>query len=240
MRVRFLRFNDEACSSLIYNHLQGSLIIGATDDTADSILPFLLSRFTSLYPKLEIDVRVKRSPDMRQLLKDREIDLAVTTMGFDEFSYETLRRSPTVWFCATDYDFQPSEPVPLVVLDEPSPFRALAIKHLNEAGIPWRIAYVASTLSAVRAAVKAGLGVTARPIEMMSPELRVLGLSERLPKLPETEYALCLAPNCTNELATILFSSLKAGSDPYIEGGPGVTVQTVQEGSFSSGPEDVA
>lgn len=113
---KILRFNDEACSSLIYNHLQGSLIIGATDDTADSILPFLLSRFTSLYPKLEIDVRVKRSPDMRQLLKDREIDLAVTTMGFDEFSYETLRRSPTVWFCATDYDFQPSEPVPLVVL----------------------------------------------------------------------------------------------------------------------------
>ncbi|MGO1239070.1 MAG: LysR substrate-binding domain-containing protein, partial [Hafnia alvei] len=79
---KILRFNDEACSSLIYNHLQGSLIIGATDDTADSILPFLLSRFTSLYPKLEIDVRVKRSPDMRQLLKDREIDLAVTTMGF--------------------------------------------------------------------------------------------------------------------------------------------------------------
>lgn len=78
---KILRFNDEACSSLIYNHLQGSLIIGATDDTADSILPFLLSRFTSLYPKLEIDVRVKRSPDMRQLLKDREIDLAVTTWG---------------------------------------------------------------------------------------------------------------------------------------------------------------
>lgn len=237
---KILRFNDEACSSLIYNHLHGSLIIGATDDTADTILPFLLSRFTSLYPKLEIDVRVKRSPDMRQLLKDREIDLAITTMDFDEFSYETLRRSPTVWFCATDYDYQAGEPVPLVVLDEPSPFRALAIKHLNEAGIPWRIAYVASTLSAVRAAVKAGLGVTARPIEMMSPELRVLGVSERLPKLPETEYSLCLAPNCTNELATILFSSLKAGSEPYIENAPNIDLAVEQGSAYSTGPTDPA
>ena len=76
-------------------------------------------------------------------------------------------------------------------MDEPSPFRALAIKQLDEAGIPWRIAYVASTLSAVRAACKAGLGVTARPIEMMSPDLRVLGAVEGLPPLPDTQYALC-------------------------------------------------
>jgi DNA-binding transcriptional LysR family regulator len=30
-------------------------------------------------------------------------------------------------------------------------------------------------MPAVKAAVKAGLGVTARPVEMMSPDLRVLG-----------------------------------------------------------------
>lgn len=63
---------------------------------------------------------------------------------------------------------------------------------------------------------------------MMSPELRVLGVSERLPKLPETEYSLCLAPNCTNELATILFSSLKAGSEPYIENAPNIDLAVEQ------------
>ncbi|MBW7983631.1 LysR family transcriptional regulator [Enterobacillus tribolii] len=214
---KILRFNDEACSSLINNHLQGSLSIGATDDTADSILPVLLSRFTSLYPKLEIDVRVKRSPDMHQMLLNGDVDLTITTMSYEGLSQATLRRSPTVWFCATDYSYQPGEPVPLVVLDEPSPFRDMAIEYLNRFNISWRLAYVASTLSAVKAAVKAGLGVTARPVEMMSPELRVLGESEGLPKLPETEYTLYLSPSSRNELATVLFASLKAGDETQIE-----------------------
>ena len=61
-----------------------------------------------------------------------------------------------------------------MLLDDPSPFRDMVLATLNKADIPWRLAYVASTLPAVRAAVKAGLGVTARPVEMMSPDLRVL------------------------------------------------------------------
>lgn len=44
--------------------------------------------------------------------------------------------SPTMWYCAADYRFRQDEPVSLVLLDEPSNFRALAITLLNEAGIP--------------------------------------------------------------------------------------------------------
>ncbi|MCK8339570.1 LysR substrate-binding domain-containing protein, partial [Erwinia amylovora] len=90
------------------------------------------------------------------------------------------------------------EASPLVLLDEPSPYRDLARDHLTQAGSPWRISYVASTLAAVRAAVKAGLGVTARPVEMMSPELRVMGADEGLPMLPDTEYLLCRNPDSEN------------------------------------------
>ncbi len=96
-----------------------------------------------------------------------------------------------------------------MVLDEPSPFRDMAIKQLDEAGIPWRIAYVASTLSAVRAAVKAGLGVTARPVEMMSPDLRVLGAADGLPALPDTQYLLCHNPDSDNELAMAIFNAME-------------------------------
>lgn len=74
---------------------------------------------------------------------------------------------------------------------------------------PWRLAYVASTLPAVRAAVKAGLGVTARPVEMMSPDLRVLGAADGLPPLPDTEYLLCSDPATQNELAQVIFKSMQ-------------------------------
>jgi len=91
----------------------------------------------------------------------------------------------------------------------------MAIDYLNQAGIPWRIAYVASTLSAIRAAVRAGLGITARPIEMMSPELRVLGEQEGLPRLPDTQYVLYKNSHCENELAMAIFNAIEQGNDPY-------------------------
>lgn len=212
---KILRFNDEACTSLMFNNINGVLTIGASDDTADTILPFLLNRVTSVYPKLAIDVRVKRSPFMIDMLKNGKVDLAITTVDTEGHPHIVLRTSPTLWYCAADYHFQPGEPIPLVVMDEPSPFRTMAIKHLEAAGIAWRIAYVASTLSAVRAACRAGLGVTARPIEMMSPDLRVLGAAEGLPHLPDTQYALCKDMKCENELAMAIFSAVQNGNETY-------------------------
>ncbi|MGP0833405.1 transcriptional regulator LrhA [Serratia sp. CY85251] len=226
---KILRFNDEACTSLMYNNIKGVLTIGASDDTADTILPFLLNRVTAIYPKLAIDVRVKRSTTMVDLLEEGEIDLAVTTADSAGYPHIVLRTSPTLWYCAADYHYQAGEPIPLVVMDEPSPFRALAIKQLDEAGIPWRIAYVASTLSAVRAACKAGLGVTARPIEMMSPDLRVLGAVEGLPPLPDTQYVLCKNAQCSNELAMAIFSAMQGGDDGYGFNGAEAGLQSDQD-----------
>ena len=37
---KILRFNDEACMSLMYGSLQGLWSIGASEETADTILPF--------------------------------------------------------------------------------------------------------------------------------------------------------------------------------------------------------
>jgi len=212
---KILRFNDEACTSLMYSNVQGGITIGASDDTADTILPFLLSRVTSVYPKLSIDVRVKRSPFMLSMLESEEVDLAITTMTTTDHPHIVLRTSPTLWYCSADFAYPSGDSVPLVLLDEPSPYRSMAIDYLNQAGIPWRIAYVASTLSAIRAAVRAGLGVTARPIEMMSPELRVLGEQDGLPRLPDTQYVLYKNSHCTNELAMAIFNAVEQGNDPY-------------------------
>jgi len=212
---KILRFNDEACTSLMFSNLQGVLTIGASDESADTILPFLLNRISSVYPKLALDVRVKRNPMSGDQLQEDEVDLVVTTHRVQPFDYLTLRTSPTLWYCAAEYVLQKGEAVPLVLLDEPSPFRDMVLTALNEADIPWRMAYVASTLSAVKAAVKAGLGVTARPVEMMSPDLRVLSNAEGFPTLPETEYLLSRNPHSGNELAQVIFDAMEHYRDPW-------------------------
>ncbi|MEP8671730.1 transcriptional regulator LrhA [Enterobacter hormaechei] len=212
---KILRFNDEACMSLMFSNLQGVLTLGASDESADTILPFLLNRISSVYPKLALDVSVKRNAFMVEMLKENEVDLVVTTHRPGQFDSLTLRTSPTHWYCAAEYVLQKGEPIPLVLLDDPSPFRDMVLAALNEASIPWRLAYVASALPAVRAAVKAGLGVTARPVEMMSPDLRVLGQSEGLPSLPDTEYLLCHNAASNNELAKVVFEAMENYHNPW-------------------------
>ena len=212
---KILRFNDEACMSLMFSNLQGVLTLGASDESADTILPFLLNRISSVYPKLALDVSVKRNAFMVEMLNEHKVDLVVTTHRPGQFDCLTLRTSPTHWYCAAEYVLQKGEPVPLVLLDDPSPFRDMVLTALNEANIPWRLAYVASTLPAVRAAVKAGLGVTARPVEMMSPDLRVLGKSDALPALPDTEYLLCHNSSSHNELAKVVFEAMENYHNPW-------------------------
>ena len=212
---KILRFNDEACMSLMFSNLQGVLTLGASDESADTILPFLLNRISSVYPKLALDVSVKRNAFMVEMLNENKVDLVVTTHRPGQFDCLTLRTSPTHWYCAAEYVLQKGEPVPLVLLDDPSPFRDMVLTALNEATIPWRLAYVASTLPAVRAAVKAGLGVTARPVEMMSPDLRVLGKSDGLPALPDTEYLLCHNSSSHNELAKVVFEAMENYHNPW-------------------------
>ena len=212
---KILRFNDEACMSLMFSNLQGVLTLGASDESADTILPFLLNRISSVYPKLALDVSVKRNAFMVEMLKENEVDLVVTTHRPGQYDCLTLRTSPPHWYCAAEYVLQKGEPIPLVLLDDPSPFRDMVLTALNEASIPWRLAYVASTLPAVRAAVKAGLGVTARPVEMMSPDLRVLGQSEGLPSLPDTEYLLCHNAASNNELAKVVFEAMENYHNPW-------------------------
>ena len=212
---KILRFNDEACTSLMFSNIQGVLTIGASDECADTILPFLLNRISAVYPKIALDVRVKRTPFILDMLEKNEVDLAVSTYRPATFESLTLRRSPTHWYCAAEYVLQKGDPLPLVLLEEPSALRDTVIHTLNAADIPWRMAYVASTLAAVKAAVKAGLGITARPVEMMSPDLRVLGQFDGLPPLADTEYVLCHNAQAENELAQVVFQAMENYHTPW-------------------------
>lgn len=85
---------------------------------------------------------------MIEMLNENKVDLVVTTHRPGQFNCLTLRTSPTHWYCAAEYVLQKGEPIPLVLLDDPSPFRDMVLSALNEASIPWRLAYVASTLPA--------------------------------------------------------------------------------------------
>ncbi|WP_241596828.1 LysR substrate-binding domain-containing protein [Rosenbergiella epipactidis] len=210
---KILRFNDEACASLKYSDEQEKLIIGATEDTSESLLPFMLNRITALYPSLEVEVRVNKTETILSLLDQQEIDVALTTQGDTRFEQQLLRTSPTLWFCAADFAITSGEAIPLVIQNEGELFREIAINALDEHQVPWRLAYVANSKAAINVAVKSGLGATARPAEMLNPELRVLGTAEGLPLLPDTQYLLCRLPKTEKAFVQSLFNVLAPTPD---------------------------
>ena len=212
---QILRANDDATASLTYSDAEGELRIGASDDSVDTLLPFLLNRIASVYPRLAVDVRIKRSQYIETMLDNHEIDLALTTARIGHHPRTALRTAPVLWHCAPDFQLQMNEPIPLVVMDETNPFRQLAINTLDVAGIQWRIAYEAASLSAVRAAVNAEVGITARPLEMQNADLRILGESEGLPRLPETQYWLYRNSDEQNEAVLTVFNAIENKKTPY-------------------------
>ena len=58
----------------MFSNLQGVLTLGASDESADTILPFLLNRISSVYPKLALDVSVKRNAFMVEMLNENKVD----------------------------------------------------------------------------------------------------------------------------------------------------------------------
>jgi DNA-binding transcriptional LysR family regulator len=206
---RLLALNDEAWSAIAGVAVRGEVRLGAPLDAADTILPGLLAHFSRHFPELRISIHIGRSPFLLQSMLRGELDMTVAALDAPGLRQVTLRTSPIVWMCAADFRYDPSQPLPLIVADEPSFFRRIAIEHLDRHGVPWRINYTSPTLVGVRAAVKAGLGVTARSVEMLGPDIRVLGEYAALPRLPDVNFNLYLTSHGASDPALALFGSLQ-------------------------------
>jgi hypothetical protein len=115
---KILRFNDEACMSLMFSSLQGTLTVGASDETADTILPFLLNRIGSVYPRLTLEIKVKQCLYRRYAEeKNRSCADHPPSRGLiadaAHFANAVVLRSG---LCPAS-----GESVPLVLLDDPDP-----------------------------------------------------------------------------------------------------------------------
>ena len=121
-----------------------------------------------------------------------------------------LRTSPTVWLCSSRYVHDRSKPVPLILVEGPSVFHRLAREALDDACIRWSPSYTASSLIGIKAALRAGLGVTARGIEMVGSDMRMLGVNDGLPRLPDVVYHLFIRKNVINPVTRKVFEMLKS------------------------------
>ena len=187
---RILSLNDEAYRAMTQQVFDTPVKIGACVDAVDTLLPEYLAMCAETYPGLRIDIQVGRSRWLASALRRGDVDLMLDQATHQDFHHIVLRTSPVVWVAGARFHAQAGVPLPLVLVDSGCPFRGMAVQALAQVERPWRAAFQASTLTGVRAALRAGLGITPRTIEMLTPDLKVMDQELNLPPLPPISYRL--------------------------------------------------
>jgi DNA-binding transcriptional LysR family regulator len=84
----------------------------------------------------------------------------------------------------------PSTPVPLILYSPPSITREIALAALERCGRPWRIVCTSGSLSGLRAAALAGLGLTVFAKGLIPTDLAEMPSGHGLPDLGAVEFVL--------------------------------------------------
>jgi DNA-binding transcriptional LysR family regulator len=188
---RILRANDEAVLAFRSGaEARGPLRFGATQDFAEAVLPDVLARFAQSHPNVELTLQVDRSAKLIDAVADGAIDVAIAIRRDHPLNRGTLTEIPMIWIGRDGLDLAPEDPVPLVMFDPPCSFRSAAIDGLSAAGRAHRVSFTSPSLSGLRMAAEAGLGLTVRTRHLLAPKLDDMGARLGLPPLPGVAFAL--------------------------------------------------
>lgn len=210
---QILHISDEARSRLMEPEVDGVVRLGTPEDFATVHLADVLARFARAHPRVALAVNCDFTVNLLDAFSKGQYDLVLFKRALQPghaidrvpAGGTGVWREALVWVAGSRLVLSRSEPLPLVLAPAPDVYRRGALAALDEAGRSWRMVLTSPSLAGLQAAVRAGLGVTVLPREMVPPDLVVLGeAGHDLPALPATEIVLYRAPDATSPAATRL------------------------------------
>ncbi len=187
---RILDLNDTIMARSREPLISGVVRLGTPEDFATHHLPDVLARFAQAFPDVALEVTCDLTLNLLKQFRSGEFDLVLLKREQSEESHGTrVWREPLVWVMGQRDFTTEAGALPLVVSPAPCVYRQRATDALSVAGRDWRIAYTCGSLAGSLAAVKAGLGVTVLPKDMVPNGLHVMD-GAPLPDLADTEIAL--------------------------------------------------
>ena len=215
---RILELNDEAVDTLRTGEAEGWVRLGLPQDFAENLLPSVLGRFARGNPKVRVEVRTERNSLLVEKTVRGELDLSLAWDDGEGTAHaERLAKLPIQWIGRPDWggiESLGSEPLPLVAFEQPCVFRSAGVAALDEAGIPWRLAFTSPSLTGLWAAAEAGLGITLRtgigvPTTLAALDTAATGLP-LLPAMPLSLHRAEREPSvAVARLAEILQETIK-------------------------------
>ncbi|HEX7943762.1 MAG TPA: LysR substrate-binding domain-containing protein [Phenylobacterium sp.] len=178
-----LAANDRAVAAVTGDALAGPARIGMVQDFAETLLTGVLARFAKLNPDTQLQVRVGGSQELLELLASDRLDLVLCMGAGDDPAAISVEE--THWL--GEAALATEEVLPVAVLERPCRFRDALLASLEAQGRPYRIVLETPSLSVLRAAVNAGLGLSCRT-DLVGAQRVDCETAALLPSLPKVAY----------------------------------------------------
>ncbi|MEJ3655445.1 LysR family transcriptional regulator [Actinomycetes bacterium KLBMP 9759] len=157
---RIVALNDEAVGRFLPPSGTVRFSLGVGDQLAEA-LPEILGLLATAMPNAQVSVRTGPSESLESQLVARRLDLGLLLQSRPSASTTTsieLGRIKMDWFGRPAGD--DGSVLPLTLFTEPNTLRGRILDVFDASAVPWRVGYEGSELIGLRAATKAGLGVS--------------------------------------------------------------------------------
>lgn len=189
---QIVQLNREAIDLFRHPELIGEVRFGLPEDFASVFLSDVLSEYAAQHPRLLLHIECDLTLHLFERFKKNEFDLVLVKMnrpgdfpnGIDVWSEELE------WVGDQSIFDDENRALPLVVAPQPCVYRARAIEALNALKRPWRVVFSSPSYSGTMAAVRAGMGVTVLPRNMVPEGLHIIRPRSKKEKLSDTHISL--------------------------------------------------
>lgn len=185
-----LDVNERARQYFAGSQLRGRLRFGASEDFVSSRLPELLRDFVRRHALVDLELTVGLSATLYEQQDAGELDLVLAKRRTGDERGQLVWRDRLVWIGAPGWVGDPGQPLPLILYTPPSITRTAALEALEREKRPWRVVCTSGSLSGLRAAALAGLGITVHARGLMPEGLAEIPPAMRLPELGDAEFVV--------------------------------------------------
>ncbi len=197
---QILGLQHEAINRFKEPELEGEVRLGLPEDFAVVFLNNILRDFHEIHPRVKLNIECDLTLNLLDGFRRDEFDMVlIKNMQSQDFPHgvdvwtETLEWVGTDWAAVNNY-IASGKPIPLVLSPAPCVYRSHALQMLEDSGLKWRIIFTSSSYSSKIEAIKAGLGISLLPRNMIPPSLNAI-ISSGLPKLNDIHICLMKQQN---------------------------------------------
>ena len=166
------------------------LSLGISDHAAGPELVPLMQRLNAVAPQLMLSVTTGFSRELLDVYDAGKLDAVIVRQEGSRRGGEKLIEDEFGWFAVPRFAWRRGEALKLAVLAPPCGVRAIALRALDKAGIPWSEAFVGGGVTAVAAAAIAGLALAPLARRIAPTGLIDMGPALGLPRLGVSKVML--------------------------------------------------